>query len=162
MEGNLRVRMKFLRVAQRSICPRAIDLAVGLPPVGAVAQSNDDPKVCASALALAARLQSSVDIRIQRRSRTGRQHTDHCIRFALQLNCLPDQMRIGVKSRAPQAVREDHSVGAMGAIFVLSEDPADHWPKTEHIEIVSRDAPRMYVLHASSGQKIHPGRDGTI
>src|ERR1700677_170302 len=149
--------MKIPGEANRWIGPRAIDVGVGLPPAGAVTQSKDHAVVCAGGFTLAAGLQSGVEGRIQGCSRTRRQHSNHGIGFALQLDCLPDQIGVGMKGVAPQAIREDHGLRAMRAILVLSESSADGWANTEDIEIMSGDASRVYVLDTPPGPKIHPG-----
>src|ERR1700678_2113601 len=149
--------MKIPGEADRWIGPRAIDLSVGLPPAGAITQAKDDAVVCAGAFTLAAGLQSGVEGRIQGCSRTRRQHSNHGIRFTLQLDGLPDQIGVGMKGGAPQAIGEDHGLRAVRAILVLSESSADGWANTEDIEIMSGDAARVYVLATPPGPKSPPG-----
>src|ERR1700749_4057282 len=119
--------MKIPGEADGWIGPGAIDFRVGPPPVGAVTQSKDDPVVCTRAFTLAAGLQGGIEGRIQRCSCTRRQHSDHGIRFTLELDGLPDQIGISMKGVAPQAIRENHRLRAVRAILVLSESSADDW-----------------------------------
>src|SRR5262249_43577759 len=101
--------------------PCAIDLHGGLLPGCAAPQPQDRREVRRMALALAAWLQSRVNVGIQRRRRVFRQNANDRVGLPLEQNRPPQRIRISAKSRAPQSVTQDGGPWPVGPIFVLQE-----------------------------------------
>src|SRR4029077_4818211 len=70
--------------------PSSVNLSIGLLPSRAVAQARDAIEICSGSFPLAAGVDRSVNIRIQRSGHAFRENSDHHVWFALQADCLPD------------------------------------------------------------------------
>src|ERR1700727_3038583 len=92
-----------------AVRPRAIDLGICLLPGCGIAQPQDRFEICAPTFTFAARLESDVDVGVERRLRVFREDADDGVGFALEQRGLAENLRIGVECGAPERVAEDRS-----------------------------------------------------
>ena len=116
-------------------------------PASAIAQPDDAPEVRSTAFALAAGLERSVHIRVQRSRGARQQHSHHRKWVTSEQDGLPKNARVRSESISPEAVAENDSFGPVGTIFVLRKVAAQDGMKPKHIEVVRRDATVLHVLN---------------
>ena len=88
-------------------------------------------------------------IGIDRERKTGRHHSDHSVRLAVERDRFADDRFVVLKVLLPERVTQDHSQSVRTAarfFLIAPENAAEHWTHTENIKKFARDLLRPKTL----------------
>ena len=88
------------------------------------------------------------------------QHTYYRVRRAFQKNCVPDNMRVGMKGSAPQVIAEDRIIGPVVQIVFLGETVAEQRRSAQDIEIFRRHTLANDISNGRARLEVHSDREG--
>ena len=134
--------------------PGTVDLGIRLPPGRVRTEASNDVKVRSAAFTLATGLEWGVHVGVQRSDRILGEHADDRVGLAPEQDGPPKDALVGAENAAPQAVAENSGLGPVGTVLVLRKIAPDDGLKSQHVEVVSGDAPVMHVLHVRTSLEV--------
>ena len=74
-----------------------------------------------------------------RKIEIGRHDADHCHRFVIDIDRLPNEICIATEATLPQSITEQHDMVVAGCVFLRCKSTAVQRFTTEHAEVISSD-----------------------